>query len=156
LKLGSAFLTGQMDAFSEASAALLAAEPAGDAVGVGMYALTNCTYLLCLVGRFDEAAIAVRKVDALAAGRGEADPLARAHRHMAHVYVEMWASGDPWVALGHAEGARAAYAEGQDTRAALFAAVHAGLAHLYLGRAEEAERLLRAIPGRDFSWVTKK
>jgi hypothetical protein len=155
-KLGSAFVNGQRAALSEASAALLAAEPAGDAVRIGMDALTFCTYVLCLVGRFDEAATAVRKVDALAAERGEADPLARAHRQMAHLHIAMWASGDPWAALGHAEAARDAYAEAQDTRDALYAACQTGLARLYLGQAEEAERVLRAIPGRDFSLVTKR
>ncbi len=154
LKQSGGVITGRADALEEATAALVAAEPEGEAGGVAMYALSFCTFILCRVGRLDAAAGVVRKVDGLAARAHAGDPLARAYRHMAHMYVEALGAGDAWAALHHAEAARAAYAEAQHTPNMLLASCHLGFARLHLGQAEEAERVLRAVPGRDLSFLT--
>jgi len=111
-------------------------------------------FVLCLLGQRASAGAAIRKLDALAAPREAEDPLARAHRHLGHIYPAAFIEGDAWAALHHAEAARAAYVEGHNLRDGMYAACYVGLARLWLGQADEAERVLRGIPGREFSLVT--
>jgi tetratricopeptide (TPR) repeat protein len=147
LRQSAAFAAGDRRAADEALAALLDTDPSPEGVTTMTQRLSFAIYAMCVALEGGPVRRALAKIDGLV-GSDATDPVRRGFQHLAHVYVDAWAEGDMWGALGHAEAAQAAFAAANDVRDATFAQIFVGMAHLFLGDHEEAERAL-AVSGTD-------
>ncbi len=154
VKQSVAVMLGRPGELSEAVAALMGVEPAPEAVAPLARALAFSTLVLGIAVRLDAAALAVLKIDALAAPVLTDDPGTRGFAHLAHVYLELWGTGSAWEARRRAEAARSSFAEARDVRGVLLARVFLAAAQAALGDYDEAQRQLEEVTGTQESLVT--
>jgi tetratricopeptide (TPR) repeat protein len=141
-KLGSADL--HVEGYQETLDALLAVDPAKEAVAVVAYALVVAIFVLDLGGHFELAGAALQRLHAIVLPVAEVDVLARAWMRGPHGYRDTWLNEDPWSGLRESEGAVADFNAIGHLRMARVSQVFVGMNLWFLGDHPGAERELRS------------
>lgn len=141
-KLGSANL--RVAGYQETLDALLAVEPAKEAVAIIAYALAVAIFILDLEGHLELAGAALRRLHAIVLPIAEVDLLARAWMQGLHAYRDTWLSEDPLSGLLASERAIADFSAIGDLRMTRVNQVFAGMNLWFLGNHPRAERELRS------------
>jgi tetratricopeptide (TPR) repeat protein len=141
----ASFASGQPLTGLSALAALASVEPAPEAAGSVVPALSVGVLVLCLAAQFEMARGVLDRAREMVA-RAEGHPSARAWYALGRTFWVAWREGDFWGALGEARTARGTFAEAGDDRNARFAQLFVAMCLWSLGMLDEAEAELRALP----------
>ena len=141
--IGQALQHRRLDQFMVALRALMAAEPAPEAIEATSVSLGFAAFLLVTLAQVELAGMVLARLDAIVAPVADRDPVARAWRDVSHTRYDAWSKGEPWRALVNAEAARAGFLEANHQHGARLAQVFVGLAAWTLGLLDRAEAALR-------------
>jgi hypothetical protein len=149
LYLAGLMAAGRIEALWATIEALRTATPVPEAVPRMALAYVGAITILDNLGRISDGTALVSRVSGVLGPADDREPRARFWWSLIHGIRDAHADEDPWSGMQHAAAMRASYELLGGERMFLSIHLFGGLNRWFLGAAEEAERLLDAIPAAD-------